>query len=324
MPKVLVFGSMNIDYVYRVDHFVKKGETLTSKSLAVFPGGKGVNQSIAFAKAGLEVYIAGQIGEDGRFLLETLDAAGVNHDGVRITAEERTGNAIIQNDDAGDNCILAFPGANFRITEEMIDAVLAGFEAGDYLVLQNEINSVEEIAEKASEKGMIVVLNPSPVNERITPELLASADWLFVNEVEAAQIVESAATGDVTAAAVQETAADQEIGEEDREDAAADNEVLRATLQKQFPGKHIVLTLGEQGADYLYDGICFHQDIFPVKVVDTTAAGDTFTGYFLAGWMRGRAPQECLRLAARASAIAVSRPGAAPSIPEAAELSACS
>ncbi len=293
MPKVLVFGSMNIDYVYRVDHFVKKGETLTSKSLAVFPGGKGVNQSIAFAKAGLEVYIAGQIGEDGRFLLETLDAAGVNHDGVRITAEERTGNAIIQNDDAGDNCILAFPGANFRIAEEMIDAVLVGFEAGDYLVLQNEINSVEEIAEKASEKGMIVVLNPSPVNERITPELLASADWLFVNEVEAAQIV-----GNET-----------------------DNDVLRAALQKQFPGKHIVLTLGEQGADYLSDGVCLHQDIFPVKVVDTTAAGDTFTGYFLAGWMRGRAPQECLRLAARASAIAVSRPGAAPSIPEAVELS---
>ena len=293
MPKVLVFGSMNIDYVYRVDHFVKKGETLTSKSLAVFPGGKGVNQSIAFAKAGLEVYIAGQIGEDGRFLLETLDAAGVNHDGVRITAEERTGNAIIQNDDAGDNCILAFPGANFRIAEEMIDAVLVGFEAGDYLVLQNEINSVEEIAEKASEKGMIVVLNPSPVNERITPELLASADWLFVNEVEAAQIV-----GNET-----------------------DNDVLRAALQKQFPGKHIVLTLGEQGADYLSDGVCLHQDIFPVKVVDTTAAGDTFTGYFLAGWMRGRAPQECLRLAARASAIAVSRPGAAPSIPESVELS---
>ena len=293
MPKVLVFGSMNIAYVYRVDHFVKKGETLTSKSLAVFPGGKGVNQSIAFAKAGLEVYIAGQIGEDGRFLLETLDAAGVNHDGVRITAEERTGNAIIQNDDAGDNCILAFPGANFRIAEEMIDAVLVGFEAGDYLVLQNEINSVEEIAEKASEKGMIVVLNPSPVNERITPELLASADWLFVNEVEAAQIV-----GNET-----------------------DNDVLRAALQKQFPGKHIVLTLGEQGADYLSDGVCLHQDIFPVKVVDTTAAGDTFTGYFLAGWMRGRAPQECLRLAARASAIAVSRPGAAPSIPEAVELS---
>ena len=162
--KVLSFGSLNIDYVYKVDHFVQKGETLSSKSLNVFSGGKGLNQSIALAKAGVETYHAGAIGEDGKFLLEILEEAGVDTSCVKILSDERTGNAIIQNDEDGDNCILLYGGANQAITKAQVDAVLSRFDAGDYLVLQNEINELPYMMTKAHEKGMKIVLNPSPMN----------------------------------------------------------------------------------------------------------------------------------------------------------------
>ena len=133
--KVLSFGSLNIDYTYKVDHFVQKGETLSSESLQVFSGGKGLNQSVALAKAGVETYHAGAIGEDGRFLLEVLKEAGANTDMVVVRTDVRTGNAIIQNDKEGDNCILLYGGANQAITDEQIDETVAHFEKGDFLLL---------------------------------------------------------------------------------------------------------------------------------------------------------------------------------------------
>ena len=140
--KVLNFGSLNIDYVYDVDDFVKKGETISSKDLNVFCGGKGLNQSVALAKAGAEVYHAGMIGEDGKFLLDLLKEAGVNIDNVVIRDDIRTGNAIIQRNKSGDNCIILFSGANRSITKDYVDRVLSGFEKGDYIVLQNEISEL--------------------------------------------------------------------------------------------------------------------------------------------------------------------------------------
>ena len=163
--KVLCFGSLNIDYTYKVDHFVKKGETLSSGSLQVFSGGKGLNQSIALARAGAETYHAGSIGEDGRFLLEQLQDAGVDTRYVTVLETVRTGNAIIQNDKEGDNCILLYGGANQAVTTNQADAVLEHFRKGDFLVLQNEINELAYIMERAHERGMKIVLNPSPMDE---------------------------------------------------------------------------------------------------------------------------------------------------------------
>ena len=187
--KVLSFGSLNIDYTYKVPHFVKKGETLASESLQVFGGGKGLNQSVALAKAGTEVYHAGAIGQDGMFLLDMLKDAGANTDYVKILDTVRTGNAIIQNDKSGDNCIILYGGANQAITREQVDEVMSHFESGDYLVLQNEINELGYIVEKAHEKGMIIVLNPSPMNEKILALPLDVIDYFILNEVEAAQIL---------------------------------------------------------------------------------------------------------------------------------------
>lgn len=289
--KALCFGSLNIDYTYRVDHFVKKGETLSSDSLRVFSGGKGLNQSIALAKAGVETYHAGSIGEDGLFLLEVLKQAGVNTECVSVLNHTRTGNAVIQNDKEGDNCILLYGGANQAITKEQVERVIGRFDQGDYLVLQNEISEMPYIMEKAYERGMVIVLNPSPMNEKIMRLPLQFVDYFLLNEVEAGQILET------------------EIRQ------GFDGEILAAELLGRYPDAAIVLTLGGEGSVYADKNKRFRQSVYPVKAVDTTAAGDTFTGYLIGSILRNQPVEKAMDIAARAASIAVTRPGAAASIP---------
>lgn len=294
--KVLCFGSLNIDYTYSVDHFVQKGETLSSDMLQVFTGGKGLNQSIALAKAGTEVYHAGAIGLDGQFLLESMEQAGVDTRYVTVLDNARTGNAIIQRDEAGDNCILLYGGTNQMITESQVDGVLTYFDAGDYLVLQNEINQLDYIMRRARERGMVIVLNPSPMNEKILALPLEFVNLFLLNEVEARQILAL---------------------ENEREHA-----VLAEMLQAKFPTATIILTLGGDGSVCIDADGCCTQAAFRVAVADTTAAGDTFTGYLIGGLLRGQSKREAMREASAAAAIACSRPGAAPSIPTPDEVSA--
>ena len=279
--KVLCFGSLNIDYTYKVPHFVKKGETLASERLQVFGGGKGLNQSVALAKAGTEVYHAGSIGQDGMFLLDMLKDAGANTDFVKILDTVRTGNAIIQNDKSGDNCIILYGGANQAITREQVDEVMSHFESGDYLVLQNEINELGYIVEKAHEKGMIIVLNPSPMNEKILALPLDVINYFILNEVEAAQILGK-----------------EDKGEESWEQIADD-------LLKKFPQATIVLTMGSEGSVFKNQKETVCQSIYKVQAVDTTAAGDTFSGYFIGGILGGLSAKEAMDQASKASAIAV-------------------
>lgn len=294
--KVLCFGSLNIDYTYKVPHFVKKGETLASERLQVFGGGKGLNQSVALAKAGTEVYHAGSIGQDGMFLLDMLKDAGANTDFVKILDTVRTGNAIIQNDKSGDNCIILYGGANQAITREQVDEVMSHFESGDYLVLQNEINELGYIVEKAHEKGMIIVLNPSPMNEKILALPLDVINYFILNEVEAAQI----------------------LGKEDKGEESW--EQIAGELLKKFPQATIVLTMGSEGSVFKNQKETVCQSIYKVQAVDTTAAGDTFSGYFIGGILGGLSAKEAMDQASKASAIAVTRKGAAPSIPLLAEV----
>lgn len=287
--KVLCFGSLNIDYVYSVDHFVAKGETLASTGLEVFTGGKGLNQSIALAKAGTEVYHAGSIGPDGKFLLAAMDEAGVNTDYVSVLTTARTGNAIIQRDIEGDNCILLYGGTNQMITTEQVDEVLSHFSAGDYLILQNEINQLPYIMEKAHEKGMVIVLNPSPMNEKILELPLEYVNIFMLNEVEAGQIMNC--SSDI---------------KHDR---------LAEKLRERFPGATVVLTLGGEGSICIDGESLFAQGAYRVSVADTTAAGDTFTGFFIGGLLSGKPIPGAMKEASAAAAIACSRPGASPSIP---------
>lgn len=284
--KILNFGSLNIDRVYRIPHFVRAGETIASLGYQCFPGGKGLNQSIAAAKAGQRVYHAGCIGADGGFLLDTLREGGVDTRYVRNTGGI-TGHALIQVDDAGENCIILYPGSNFENGEAYVDEVLSDFEGPDILLLQNEINDLETLLKKGKERKMRIMLNPSPMDETLKRMDLSAVTWLMVNETEGCEL-----TG--------ETSPDR---------------ITEVLLQK-YPDMKVILTLGGKGAVYRDGREYLNQPAFPVSPVDTTAAGDTFTGYFIAAAAEGKETSEALRLAAMAASIAVSRQGASVSIPE--------
>lgn len=276
---------MNLDFVYHVDHIVQPGETESSASLHTFLGGKGMNQSIALAKAGVDVYQGGMIGEDGQPFLDACAEYGVKADYIRKTAG-KSGHAIIQIDKTAQNCILLFGGANQMLTEEYVDMVLENFDAGDILLLQNEINLLPYIVDRAYAKGMQIVLNPSPYDEKLNAVDMNKISLFLLNEVEGSQI-----TG-----------------------VAAPEEIIDR-MREKFPDAKIVLTLGKAGAIYAHDKEWYFQPSFPVQAVDTTAAGDTFTGYFLTGMTENMPIPDVLKMSAIASSIAVTRVGAVPSIP---------
>ena len=162
MAKALCFGSLNIDYIYQVPHFVGAGETLSALSRQRLAGGKGLNQAVALSRAGAQAYMAGSVGEDGEFLLETLQGAGVDISFVR-QLPGNTGTAVIQRDGAGENCILLHGGANRCITADQVQETLEHFAPGDWLVLQNEISCLPLLLEEGRKRGMQVVFNPSPM-----------------------------------------------------------------------------------------------------------------------------------------------------------------
>lgn len=292
--KVLNFGSLNLDYVYKVDHFVRSGETLSADAQTVNSGGKGLNQSIALARAGADVYHAGCLGVGGERLGQMLRENNVNTTYLRET-EEFQGNAVIQVIPSGENCILLFGGSNRCITSEQIERTLSAFSEGDYLVLQNEINNLSEIVDKAFERGMKIVLNPSPYDQNLKSVDFGKLDWLLANEVEAAQI----------------------SGSKNPEDAWR-------VLHASFPMLSVLITLGSLGSmayKVTEMGVeTVRQDAFHVCAVDTTAAGDTFTGFFIGALLEDMSLQTCMRRASMASALSVMQAGAAGSIPSRSEV----
>ncbi len=288
--RILNYGSLNVDHVYRVAHIAAPGETLASHALRDFAGGKGANQSVALARAGARVRHGGRIGEDGRWLLDKLAEAGVDTRHVTVGGEP-TGHAIIQVDDAGQNAIVLFGGANQAQDHAQIDAALADFGPGDLLLLQNEVNAIPYLLAQARHRGMRTCLNPAPYGPEVGAYPLDCVDLFVLNETEGAGL-----TGCATDAAI------------------------LAAMSTRFPEAEVVLTLGERGARYAGRGQSFAVPAEPVKPVDTTAAGDTFIGYLLAELTAGATAQDALRLACRAAAITVSRPGAIDSIPHRHEL----
>lgn len=284
--KILNLGSLNIDYTYRVSQIVSPGETISSQSLDIHPGGKGFNQSIALTKAGAKVYHAGKVGEDGQFLIDLCNENKVNTDYLELSST-RTGNAVIQVSDQGQNSIILYPGANHCLDKEYLNNVLKDFSKGDLLLIQNEVNMLEYLLQEATRKQMRIFFNPSPFSDEIINYDLSKIDTFLLNEIEGCLLT----------------------GKNKPE------EILLVMAQK-YPASNVVLTLGEKGSYYQGNGKKIYQRPINTKVVDTTGAGDTFTGYFIAMMLTGKDIQEVMYLASKAASLAVSRKGAMSSIPD--------
>lgn len=286
--RILTLGSLNFDFVYSLPHITLEGETISAHDLELKHGGKGLNQSVALARAGAEVFIAGCVGPDGEPLIDVLRQAKVNTAHIK-TVPERSGHAIIQLADNGSNSIVIYSGANEKISTEMIDEVLDHFAEGDFLLMQNEISNVAYAMHAANAHGIKIAFNPSPVTEELQSYPLEFVDTFILNELEG-QIL-SGATAD------------------------ADDDTIIHSLVEKFPHAKIVLTLGARGARYHDMAHDLEQRAYQVPVVDTTGAGDTFCGYFLACVMKGMDPGKSLEMASKASSLAIGVKGAAVSIP---------
>lgn len=286
--KIINFGSLNIDHVYPVDHIVRPEETLRAKKANYFPGGKGLNQSIAIARAGADVYHAGCVGMgDGGYLLNILEKNGVNTSLIR-KKEMPTGNAFIQVTPEGNKSIIVCGGANLSVTDDQIDYTVAQLRKGDIILLQNEINGIETIVEKALAAGARVALNPAPFTKNLRNLPLEKLSYVFVNRFEASEFTGA---------------------------SPMDLEALIPAIKRTFPNAETVLTLGVKGAMLITKDDTYYQKIYDATVKDKTAAGDALIGFYLATTLRGAKPKDALMMAVKAASITVSRAGAASSIP---------
>lgn len=283
--KIYNFGSMNIDHVYEVDHIVRVGETISSFTYERLIGGKGLNQSIALAKAQAEVVHLGCVGSDGRFLIDFLNEQGVHTEYIE-ELDRPTGHAIIQLDKQGNNSIVLYPGANHEVSVDYIDRMFAMITSDDLILLQNEISNLEYIIDKAYEQSIPVALNLAPVTANALELDFTKITHLLINETEGEALAQE-----------------------------SKHELIGLKLCDKFPNLNVVLTLGELGSMYFYKEQVLHQKIYKTKTVDTTAAGDTFTGYYLAEIIKNKNVQQALHLASLASSLTVEVKGAANSIP---------
>lgn len=289
---ILNLGSCCIDHVYHVPNFVRPGETLPCSDYEIHPGGKGLNQSVAIARAGTAVRHAGKIGEDGQWLKEVLQEAGADTSLLHVCPES-TGHANIQVNANGENAIVLYGGTNRQIMPEDISNWLAECQPGDYLVLQNEISELTLAMQLAAEKGLRTIFNAAPMTESVTRLPLETLDTLIINEIEGETLSGSTSPEDIIDA-----------------------------LSKRLPKTNIVLTLGADGALLKGPAGSFRVTSPTVDTVDTTGAGDTFTGYFIAGYAENADIEKVLKFACKAAALSVTRAGAASSIPERREVDA--
>jgi ribokinase len=292
MSTVLNFGSINIDHVYRVEHFVRPGETINCQDYKRFAGGKGLNQSVALVQAGVCVCHAGKMGAEDTWLKILIKDKGVDTKFVE-TSNGPSGHAIIQVNAQGENSIVIVGGANRLISESDVQRIVANFGPEDYLLTQNEVNAVPQIIQSAKAQGLTTVFNPAPMNPEVLNYPLELVDILVLNETEAQSL-----TGE------------------------SEPERICKTLNHRYSNMAIVLTMGAKGAAYFSPQVRFHQSAEQVHVVDSTGAGDTYIGFFLAELIKTGEPRSALGYASRAAAICVTRHGAADSIPSRKELEA--
>ena len=274
-------GSINADYFYHVPHLPGPGETLAATSMSRGLGGKGANMSVAAARAGAHTAHIGAVGEDGKWAIDRMTEFGVDTRHITSLTDTPMGQALIYVDDAGENSIVLLNGANFQIPDRTIAGALSEASPGDTLLMQNETLSQLEAAKMARSLDLYIAYAAAPFDAVAATAVLPYLDFLILNEIEAAQLQE--ATGKTPDA----------LGITD-----------------------VIITLGGQGARWLHNGVSRDFPAMRVTPVDTTGAGDTFTGYVLAARDRGLPMEQCIALAMRAAALMVTRQGTADVIPD--------
>lgn len=283
--KILNFGSINKDFFYSVNDFVRPGETISSNGYDIKIGGKGLNQSVSISKAGVKVYHAGIINKDDTFIIDKLKSWKINCDNI-LLSDSPTGHAIIQVNKKGENSIIIHGGANHDFNLKSIKSILSKFETGDILLLQNEINNIEEIIDRAHHKKMKIIFNPAPFNNDILEYNLNKITTLILNQSEG------------------EGLSNEKIPDK-----------ILKVLNNNFKNTEIILTLGEKGSLYSYKDELIKIRAHDVKTVDTTGAGDTFIGYYVAGFASKMNKKDNLNRASEAAALTTIKLGGAESIP---------
>lgn len=283
--KILNFGSINKDFFYSVNDFVKPGETISSIRYNIKIGGKGLNQSVGISKAGQKIYHAGIINKDDTFILDKLKKWNINCENI-LLSNNPTGHAIIQVDNKGENSIIIHGGANHDVDIKFIKSVLSKFDSGDILVIQNEINNIKEIIDRAHHKKMKIIFNPAPFNNEILSYDLNKISTLILNQTEG-----------------------EALSKEKKPDG------ILKVLNSKFNNTKIILTLGEKGSLYSFKDELLKIKAHKLDTVDTTGAGDTFIGYYVAGIASKKSKKDNLNRASKAAAIATTKLGGAESIP---------
>ena len=298
MPRICVIGSANVDHTLALPRLPRPGETVSGGTLLTNLGGKGANQAVAARKLGAELRMLGAVGEDGpgREIRERLDAAGIDVTGIVAVPDAATGTALIFVDAEGRNQIGVAPGANHRLTVEMLRPYEGAISWADVVVCQLEtpLPVVRWALEEAHRHGVRAILNPAPVRE-LPDDLLGLVAYLTPNAGEAAALA-GIPIGDMDSA--------REAGRRLLERGAAT----------------VIVTLGGEGALVCQRDRIVHFPAFPVAVVDTTAAGDAFNGALAVGLAAGGTLEEAVPLAGAAAALTCTRRGAQDSLPERAEV----
>ncbi len=295
---IVVVGSINIDLVSKAEKIPVSGETVHATEFKTHFGGKGGNQAVAIARLGYPVRMIGKVGSDSfaERLRSGLEQAGVDISAVG-TVDDSSGVAVIVVSPQGDNIIVVTPGANSALRPPDLEANVEMIRSASLVLAQLEtpMDTIEYLALLCEREGVPLMLDPAP-SHALSPTLLRQVSWFTPNETEAAFYV----------------------GGQQRE---APDAVAEKLLQQGL--RQVVLKLGASGV-YLrsHEGLKSHVPAFPVKAVDTTAAGDAFNGAFAVGLARGQSPQQSARFAAAAAAVSVTRAGAQPSMPTSNEVDA--
>jgi ribokinase len=279
-------GSINADFVYAVPHIPAPGETLAATDRQVFLGGKGANMSVAVSRAAARVNHIGAVGQDGAWAIERLLEYGV-YTGFVTVLDTETAQAIIAVDQKGENTIILHPGANAQIPQAVLQEALSEAQTGDWFITQNETNLQRTAVTLAKKMGLRVAYAAAPFDADRVKAVLEYLDFLILNAIEAEQLKQATGQGP------------SDLGVAD-----------------------VIVTLGGDGADWYRGGAVEHFDAIPVDAVDTTGAGDTFTGYVLAGLDRGLPMAQAIAQATKAGALMVTRHGTADVIPDLSEVQA--